>query len=124
MKNQAQMLCSFSTLQLLGKPRVFFPNKKANHAEFCQKIEEVFPLWSTCGGYTLLKARGGRICKPLEQLGIYWFNFQDIKTLIVGTSRIYIKPIQRYLDMEMKKQICQMEFLFDDFLDTCIVKRV
>ena len=70
------------------------------------------------------KARGGRICKPLEKLEIYWFNFEDIKTWIVVTSCTYIKPIQRDLDMEMKKQVCQMEFLFDDFLDTCIVKRV
>ena len=84
----------------LGKTKSCFPIKKENHAEVCQKIEEVFPPSSTCGGYTLLKARTGRICKPLEKLEIKWFNFEDIEKWIIGTSCIYIKPIQRNLDLE------------------------
>lgn len=89
----------------LGKTKVCFPNKKAKHAEFCQKIEEVFPALSTCGGYTLLKGRGGGTCRPLEKLEVNWFNIEDIKKCIVGTACIYIRPIQRNLDLEMRKQV-------------------
>eukprot|EP00794_Sanderia_malayensis_P016420 gene16420-18054_t len=89
----------------LSKRKICFPKRFANHKEVCEEMEEVFPQLKECGGYLLLKSSGGGVAKPVEKLPINWYNIRDIRGCFSRSACIYIRPIQKNLDMAEKSVV-------------------
>lgn len=83
----------------LGEKMVEFEDMDANAEEIRDVLYSVFPKLKTAGGFVLCK------CPPntrnLEALSqIAWSSLQRLKER-VGTSRTYIRPLQRSLDLSV-----------------------
>ena len=81
----------------LGRKRVVFPNKKAEHNEVRKCLEDAFPkLQSQAGAFEFLRAeRGGKYC-PLSVLPMSpkGYTIEHIKETVSAGSVIYIRPMQ------------------------------
>ena len=89
----------------LGKTKIVFPDKHAKHPEVCQMLEETFPQLKEVGGFTLYRAKSGGQTRDLYQLTCSWFNIKDIKKDVPGSACIYIKPVQKDLDLTRKPMV-------------------
>ena len=86
----------------LGPSKVVFPDKNADHDEFIEVLENVFPKLKCGGGIQLLQATGGgggqrnlKLLYPSED----GYSVPYLKgPMAVGQSVIYIRPLQIKLD--------------------------
>ena len=84
----------------LGKIKLVFPNKKANHTEFQCFLEEKFPRLKDGGGIEILRAiGGGGGCRSLHlvQPGREGYPLSYIKERF-SQAAVYIRPLQTDLD--------------------------
>eukprot|EP00794_Sanderia_malayensis_P012554 gene12554-13841_t len=89
----------------LSKRKICFPKRFANHKEMCEQLEDVFPQLKECGGCLLLKSSGGGVARPLEKVPINWYNIRDIRGCFSRSACIYIRPIQKNVDMAEKSVV-------------------
>ena len=88
----------------LVKTKIVFKNKLASHSEVWNILEEHFPQLKNCGGFTLHRAKAGGQNRPLSDLKETWFDVKSLKKAVASSACIYIKPLQRNLDLTAKKE--------------------
>lgn len=84
----------------LGKMKLVFPNKKANHMEVQSFLEEKFPRLQDGGGIEVLRAvGGGGGQRPLHLVppGREGYTLPHIKERF-SQAAVYIRPLQTDLD--------------------------
>lgn len=83
----------------LGEKLVQFNDMDANAEEIRDVLYTVFPKLRNAGGFVLCKcAANTRNLEPLSQVA--WLSLQRLKDR-VGTSRTYIRPLQKSLDLSV-----------------------
>jgi hypothetical protein len=87
----------------LGKRKIVFPSKDADHNGLVKHLEASYPKLKSGGGFELLKGIGGGSgARNLESLplGPNGYSIRYIReTLCIGQAVLYIKPLQVKLDM-------------------------
>ena len=82
----------------LGKKKIVFPNRKADHGELSSKIESEYLKLKDGGGFELLRAIGGGSgVRPLQPIpfGSSGYSIPYLReSVCVGQAVIYIRPIQ------------------------------
>ena len=86
----------------LGKTKIVFPDKTAKHHEFCHILENNFPQLKEAGGYNLYRAKAGGQNRDIFKLNCTWYNIPDIRKEVTGSACIYIKPLQKNLNLQRK----------------------
>lgn len=92
----------------LGRTKIKFKYKNASHAEVCEKLEETFPQLSSVGGFTLQRAKTGGQNRPLFILNSKWYTVQNLKKEIPGSACIYIRPLQRNLNLSIPQKASEI----------------
>lgn len=86
---------------------VCLPDKYCQPAEFTDYLYKQFPKLKDAGGYELLKARDATRSKSLEIIPCpdegYSAEYLSNSTLGIGAGMIYIRPLQKDLDLEVDK---------------------
>lgn len=87
----------------LGKRKVVFPNKNANHDDFLDILQKEYPKLKEGGGIELLRAvGGGGGQRKLEVLspGQQGYTIPYLRgTICIGQATIYLRPLQKDLDL-------------------------
>lgn len=102
----------------LGKRKIVFPNKDADHYGLVKHLEAGYPKLKSGGGFELLKGVGGGSgARSLESLplGPNGYSIRYLReTLCIGQAVLYIKPLQVELDMTPGEvnYVCYIKFLF------------
>ena len=91
----------------LAKKKICFTSKLANHEQVCGKLEQEFPQLRECGSYNSFKSKGGGTSRALEKLPLNWYNIRDLRNCVQRTSCVYIRPIQRALDVAEKLPVSE-----------------
>lgn len=86
----------------LGKKRIVFPNKNADHNNFIEILQKEFPKLKDGGGVELLRAVGGgggqrglQVIPP----GTQGYTAPYLREHIcIGQATIYLRPLQKDLD--------------------------
>ena len=84
----------------LGKMKLVFPNKKANHSEVCSFLNEKFPRLKNGGGFEVLRAVGGGSgSRALYTVppGKDGYSLPYIKERF-SQGAVYMRPLQSDLD--------------------------
>ena len=97
----------FNQLDLLresghGKKKITFERKDFTHDEVVAELLKNFPQLKNVGGFTLHRTRTGGQGRPLIALPTRWYGIKDIKSAGVGAACIYIKPVEKNLDLKIK----------------------
>ena len=87
----------------MGK-KIVFKNKLDSHSGVCNILEEHFPQLKNCGGFTLHRANAGGQNRPLFDLQVTWFEVRSLKKAVPSSVCIYVRPLQRNLDLTTKKE--------------------
>lgn len=82
----------------LGEQKVDIPDVNCSAQEFHQQLIKAFPKLSSAGGFELLRCLANS--KLLEPLSPSVAMSPNLLQRVVGKSRIFIRPIQRDLDLE------------------------
>jgi hypothetical protein len=82
----------------LGEKKVIIPDINMTAREFFGVIVEHFPKLHGCGGFELLRCISNS--RNLEAISPKIAASPKLLKAIAGTSKIYIRPIQRDLDLE------------------------
>ena len=82
----------------LGEKRVVIPDVDMEAKDFFRVIVEHFPKLDGCGGFELLKCISNS--RNLEVISPKIASSPKLLKAIVGTSKIYIRPIQKNLDLD------------------------
>ena len=87
----------------LGKRKIVFPNKNADHDGFMNILEKEYPKIKEGGGIELLRAvGGGGGQRKLEVLspGPQGYSITYLRNNIcIGQATIYLRPLQKDLDL-------------------------
>lgn len=100
----------------LGKRKIVFPSKDADHNQFVKQLEASYPKLKLGGGFELLKGVGGGSgARSLENLplGPNGYSIRYIReTICIGQAVLYIRPLQAKLDMtpEQVDYVCTNNF--------------
>ena len=106
----------------LGKMKLVFPNKKANHMEVQSFLEEKFPRLSDGGGIEVLRAVGGGGGQgPLHFVppGREGYTLAHVRERFSQTT-VYIRPLQTDLDespLSYEVKYCKILFVTLDRMD-------
>ena len=102
----------------LGKRKVVFPHKNADHDGFMNIIEKEYPKIKEGGGIELLRAvGGGGGQRKLEVLssGPRGYSIEYLRNIIcIGQATLYIRPLQKDLDLTPlpdKLSVCRYVYL-------------
>ena len=82
----------------LGEKKVDISDVDCSPQEFQQQLIKVFPKLKHAGGFELLRCLSN--LKSLEPLSPSITMSPKLLRSVVGKSRIFIRPIQRDLDLE------------------------
>ena len=69
----------------------------------CNILEEHFPQLKNFGGFTLHRAKAGGQNRPLFDLQVTWFDVRSLKKAVPSSACIYVRPLQRNLDLTAKE---------------------
>lgn len=83
----------------MGKKKIKFNDKYASHFEVVTILEDNFPELKNCGGFTLHRSKSGGYNRPLTKLSTTWYDIKKIRKEVSSSACIYIKPLQKDLDM-------------------------
>ena len=95
----------------LGKAKLVFPDKKADHYKVQLFLEEKFPKLKSAGGFEVLRALGGRVGqRPLSLLPLSkeGYTITHLKEQL-GQAVAHIRPLQADLDMTPLSKDCQVK---------------
>eukprot|EP00112_Aurelia_sp_Birch-Aquarium-sp1_P024922 Seg806.15 transcript_id=Seg806.15/GoldUCD/mRNA.D3Y31 product="hypothetical protein" protein_id=Seg806.15/GoldUCD/D3Y31 len=95
-------LCSLREAGL-GRRKVVFQDKNANHQKLCEVLEEYFPKLKTQhGAFELLRAEKGGMSQKLfvVPLSAKGYTVQQLKEVVSSNTVIYVRPMQSSLTME------------------------
>ena len=95
-------LCSLREAGL-GRRKVVFKDKNANHKKLCEVLEEHFPKLKTQhGAFELLRAEKGGTSQKLfvVPLSTKGYTVQRLKEVVSTNTVIYVRPMQSQLSME------------------------
>ena len=70
----------------------------------CNILEEHFPQLKNCGGFTLHRAKTGGQNRQLFASQVTWFDVRSLKKAVPSSACIYVRPLQRNLDLTVKKE--------------------
>ncbi|MEQ2223427.1 hypothetical protein ILYODFUR_036672 [Ilyodon furcidens] len=88
----------------LGERKITFPDKYCGASDFSDHLQLNFPQLKYCGGFQLLRSRGSTRSKVLEIIPCPQNGYTPeglcSKELGVGAAVIYIRPLQKYIDMQ------------------------
>ena len=97
----------------LGKTKIVFPDKTAKHHEFA-----IFPQLKEAGGCNLYRAKASGQNRDIFKLNCTWYNIPDIRKEVTGSACIYIKLLQKILNLRRKPVISTFVFLcFHSFVE-------
>ena len=103
----------------LGKTKIVFPDKTAKHHEFCHILENNVPQLKEAGGYNLYRPKAGGQNRDIFKLNCTWYNIPDIRKEVTGSVCIYIKPLEKDLNLQRKPVVSTFVFLcFHSFVET------
>ena len=88
----------------LGKTKIVFKSKLASHSEVCNILEEHFPQLKNSGEFTLHRAKVGGQNRPLFNLQVTRFDVRSLEKAVPSSAWIYVRPLQRNLDLTAKKE--------------------
>ena len=97
----------------MGKTKIIFKNKLASHSEVSNILDEHF---KNCGGFTLHRAKAGGQNRPLFDLQVTWFDVRSLKKAVPSSECVYVRPLQRNLDLTAKEEmvlewVCHLLFV-------------
>ncbi|XP_013855930.1 uncharacterized protein LOC106511731, partial [Austrofundulus limnaeus] len=88
----------------LGERKITFPDRYCSATEFSNHLQLNFPHLKDCGGFQLLRSRGSTRSKVLDVITCpqegYTPELLCNKELGVGAAVIYIRPLQKDIDLE------------------------
>lgn len=82
----------------LGEKRVIVPDIDCDAKEFVRIIVDHYPKLDGCGGFELLRCISNS--RNLEVISPQIASSPKLLKAIVGSSKVYIRPIQKELDLE------------------------
>ena len=85
----------------LAKKKITFKKKESTHDEVCEELVKQFPQLKNAGGFTLHRGKTGGQGRPLEPLKTNWYGIRDLKSCGIGSACIYIRPVQKSLDLRV-----------------------
>eukprot|EP00794_Sanderia_malayensis_P001159 gene1159-527_t len=86
----------------LGRKKITFQDKNADHQKVCQTLEEHFPkLKSQQGAFEMLRAEKGGVSQRLSVLPLSakGFTIPYLKEIVSNNTLIYVGPMQSALPM-------------------------
>lgn len=91
----------------LGDKKFTIPNIDCTPEEFNAVIVSAFPKLGGCGGFELLRCLPNT--KDLEVISLSIAQSPKLLKSVIGGGRIFIRPIQKSLDMTPAKEVSSIE---------------
>ena len=92
----------------LGEKKVVVPDINCSGEDFRGLLIAAFPKLEGCGGFELLRCLPNS--KDMEMLSCAVSQFPKLLKSVVGGGRIFIRPIQRYLQLDLDKElVCSVQ---------------
>ena len=81
----------------LGERKISFPDMDCGPEEYCQKLYQTFPKLREAGGFEMMRCYSNS--RLLELIAPSALQSPRATHDRVGRSKVYIRPIQKDLDM-------------------------
>lgn len=86
----------------LGRKKLTF-GADDKHKDVTAIIMKAYTKLESCGGFLLLKAQGGGANRSLIELGCTYYDVSAIRRKSSGKGIIYIRPLQKDLDLHTQE---------------------
>ena len=91
----------------LGEKKIVVPDITCSAQEFCNALISTFPKLDKCGGFDLLRCISNT--KELEVISVMVAQSPKLLKSVVGSERVYIRPIQQDLSVDIDTKLTSVE---------------